>query len=257
VLSFPPRKLAFMHGERRDQEKKAEADARAGFAERFRLAFVRAGRLQPTGEPDRAWLAREIGISVQAIGQALRPDPEKPIVLSAFTNARAARALRCDADWLATGEGRPDLDGVPPVPPSTTARLALDTLAQTLTRVDGSSRTALVALIGRLASDPSASGEIADAVERLVGDFAPFRARAQPADREGPVLQQDLQNLLDKLARISDPALQATASRAAAAAADAAVATALYRHTPPPTPSERDANAPGTPQPNPRPARSQ
>jgi hypothetical protein len=246
-----------MRGERRDQEKKAEADARAGFAERFRLAFVRAGRLQQTGEPDRAWLAREIGISVQAIGQALKPDPEKPIVLSAFTNARAARALRCDAVWLATGEGQPDLNGVAAVAPSTTARLALDTLAQTLTRVDGSSRAALGALIGRLASDPNASSEIADAVERLVGDFEPVGKHAPLVGREGPVLQQDLQNLLDKLARISDPALQATASRAAAAAADAAVAAALFRHTPPRKQAGSDASAPGTPRPNPKPARSQ
>lgn len=105
MLSWPGCKLAFM-ALTREAHKEAEATARAGFASRLRRAFVRAGRLQEkNGEPDRSWLAEELGISVQAVGLAL--DPSKPNVFSAYTNEKAARALGVDSYWLATGEDEP------------------------------------------------------------------------------------------------------------------------------------------------------
>lgn len=53
---------------------------------------------------DRAKLAKACGISVQAVGQVLLG---KSKAFSADSSARAARFLRVDPYWLATGEGEP------------------------------------------------------------------------------------------------------------------------------------------------------
>lgn len=54
--------------------------------------------------PDRAKLAAACGISVQAVGQVLNG---KSKAFAADTSAKAARFLRVDHYWLATGEGEP------------------------------------------------------------------------------------------------------------------------------------------------------
>jgi hypothetical protein len=96
MLSSPPCNLAFMAA-----GKYGEAQARDGFAERLLAAFRHAGRLRANGEPDRAWLAGRLEISVQALSQAITGKT----VFSAYTTAKAAAALQVNAGWLATGEG--------------------------------------------------------------------------------------------------------------------------------------------------------
>lgn len=70
------------------------------YAERLARAMELA-RL--TGRDARAKLATALGISVQAVGQALNGKSK----FSAETSARAARFLKVDHFWLATGEGEP------------------------------------------------------------------------------------------------------------------------------------------------------
>lgn len=71
------------------------------YGERLADAMERA-RL--TGPDARARLAKHLGISVQAIGQVLQG---KSKAFSAEVSARAARFLKVDHFWLATGEGEP------------------------------------------------------------------------------------------------------------------------------------------------------
>jgi transcriptional regulator with XRE-family HTH domain len=52
---------------------------------------------------DRAKLAKELGVSVQAVGAVLLGDSK---ALSAANTAKAARFLGVDWYWLATGEGQ-------------------------------------------------------------------------------------------------------------------------------------------------------
>lgn len=54
---------------------------------------------------DRVALGKELGISIQAIGQVIAG---KTKALTAENSARAARFLDVDQIWLATGEGVPD-----------------------------------------------------------------------------------------------------------------------------------------------------
>lgn len=53
---------------------------------------------------DRTALGKELGISIQAIGQVIAG---KTKALTAENSARAARFLDVDHFWLATGEGAP------------------------------------------------------------------------------------------------------------------------------------------------------
>lgn len=53
---------------------------------------------------DRAALGKELGISIQAIGQVIAG---KTKALTAENSVRAARFLDVDQVWLATGEGHP------------------------------------------------------------------------------------------------------------------------------------------------------
>ena len=73
-----------------------------------KLAFMEFGeRLQTALElshSTREALSRALGISVQAVGQVL---VGKTKALTAENCARAARFLRVDSYWLATGEGQP------------------------------------------------------------------------------------------------------------------------------------------------------
>ena len=52
----------------------------------------------------RAAVATATGVSVQAIGQVIRGET---VALTAENSARAAKELRVDHHWLATGEGSP------------------------------------------------------------------------------------------------------------------------------------------------------
>lgn len=55
---------------------------------------------------DRKALAHDVGISVQALGQAINGRPDRPAQgLSFKNNLMVARRLGVDPNWLATGEG--------------------------------------------------------------------------------------------------------------------------------------------------------
>lgn len=73
---------------------------------------------------DRAELSAAINISIQAIGQVIAG---KTKALTAENSARAARFLRVDHFWLATGEGEPRPDNAewpfPGVTPEECSRL--------------------------------------------------------------------------------------------------------------------------------------
>jgi transcriptional regulator with XRE-family HTH domain len=66
-------------------------------AEAMELANLR-------GPDARTKLAKAVGITVQSVGQALSGATK---ALSAENSAKAARFLRVDHYWLATGEGEP------------------------------------------------------------------------------------------------------------------------------------------------------
>lgn len=55
-------------------------------------------------QSSRAKVAAATGISVQAIGQVITG---KTVALTAENSARAAKELKVDHHWLATGEGEP------------------------------------------------------------------------------------------------------------------------------------------------------
>jgi transcriptional regulator with XRE-family HTH domain len=81
----------------------------AFFQERTRtlIRMSYGGRLQAAmdlAQIDRAELAKQIGISVQAIGQVIVGQTK---ALTAENSAKAARVLAVDHHWLATGEGEP------------------------------------------------------------------------------------------------------------------------------------------------------
>lgn len=60
---------------------------------------------------DRGALASELGISVQAVGQVITGGRSGTQAFTAENSARAARFLRVDGYWLATGEGSAKLMG--------------------------------------------------------------------------------------------------------------------------------------------------
>jgi hypothetical protein len=67
-------------------------------------AALQAKANEPNGKgKDRAWLAKEMGISVQALGQAISG---KTKAHTAEHHELAVRALGCNGFWLATGEGQ-------------------------------------------------------------------------------------------------------------------------------------------------------
>lgn len=67
------------------------------FGIRLELALRLAGRT-------RRELAQHLGITPQAVGHAIRCG-----IFNAPNTVRAARYLRCDVFWLATGEGNPSM----------------------------------------------------------------------------------------------------------------------------------------------------
>lgn len=71
------------------------------YSERLNHAMVLAGL---TGRDARAKLAEGLGVTVQAVGQVIT-SPNRSF--SAEISAKAARFLRVDHYWLATGEGEP------------------------------------------------------------------------------------------------------------------------------------------------------
>jgi transcriptional regulator with XRE-family HTH domain len=77
------------------------------YGERLKQAMVLAGMAGPDGKlkrDARERLSRAIGVSVQSVGQVLNGDSKK---FAPENSARAARFLRVDHFWLATGEGEP------------------------------------------------------------------------------------------------------------------------------------------------------
>lgn len=71
------------------------------YGERLKEALELAGK-------DRPALATALGISVQAIGQVIKGHTQ---AFTAENNAKAARFLKVDSYWLATGEGVAKLQG--------------------------------------------------------------------------------------------------------------------------------------------------
>lgn len=81
ILSSSFRKLAFM-----------------SYGKRLQQALERAKK-------DRAALAAELGVSVQAVGQVITGGRSGTQTFTAENNSKAARFLRIDPNWLATGDG--------------------------------------------------------------------------------------------------------------------------------------------------------
>ena len=71
----------------------------------FRMTYgKRLDQAISMAKSSRKALAIGIGVSEQAIGQVIRGDT---VAFSAENSAKAARFLRVDHHWLATGEGDP------------------------------------------------------------------------------------------------------------------------------------------------------
>lgn len=81
ILSVGSRKLSYMT-----------------YGSRLKQALASAGR-------DRAALAAELGVSVQAVGQVVTGGRSGTQTFTASNNVKAARFLNVDPHWLATGEG--------------------------------------------------------------------------------------------------------------------------------------------------------
>jgi transcriptional regulator with XRE-family HTH domain len=114
-----------------------------------KLAFMTYGkRLQQALErakKDRAALAAELQVSVQAVGQVITGGRSGTQTFTAENNSKAARFLRIDPHWLATGDGpmvsstvwpfaliTPDqLLTLPPEHLETVQKVALDLLRST------------------------------------------------------------------------------------------------------------------------------
>jgi transcriptional regulator with XRE-family HTH domain len=82
------------------------------YGERLLQALQLNGMTEPDGTPKRdarAKLAKEAGVTVQAVGDVLRGTSK---AFSAETSAKAARFLKVDHYWLATGDGEPRQPGL-------------------------------------------------------------------------------------------------------------------------------------------------
>jgi hypothetical protein len=82
----------------------------SNLSSRFRkLAFMTYGkRLQQAlqrANKDRAALAKELQVSVQAVGQVITGGRSGTQTFTAENNSKAARFLLVDPHWLATGDG--------------------------------------------------------------------------------------------------------------------------------------------------------
>lgn len=78
---------------------------RSGMATSYGERLAQAMELANLRGPDaRTKLAKAVGVSVQAIGQLLNGKSKN---FSAESSARAARFLKVDSYWLATGDGEP------------------------------------------------------------------------------------------------------------------------------------------------------
>lgn len=125
-------------------------------------------------------LAAAIGVSAQAVGDVIRG---KSLAFTAENNAKTARFLRINPDWLATGEGPVEIGHAPvaltlPMPtvyatggPGTEATLGqtLERLGQLLDRADEKTRTDVAALLSRYAQNPAEGKRLAQAIEILLG----------------------------------------------------------------------------------------
>ena len=103
----------------------------------------------------RGELARHLGVSSQAVGQVITGSTKS---LTAENSARAARFLRVDHHWLATGEGEPRTTPL-------ASPLAQD-IAKLFDQVPASERDRLYAMITytiALATEPRPATAPADA----------------------------------------------------------------------------------------------
>jgi len=73
------------------------------YGRRLNQALQRAGK-------SRADLAKELEVSVQAVGQVITGGRNGTQTFTAGNSVKAARFLGVDALWLATGEGEPTID---------------------------------------------------------------------------------------------------------------------------------------------------
>lgn len=83
------------------------------YAERFQLALDQSKLSRPQ-------LARELGVSAQAIGEVLKGATRS---LSAENNSKAARILGVSSDWLATGHDQMNMSNVAAAPALGASRL--------------------------------------------------------------------------------------------------------------------------------------
>ena len=70
------------------------------YTERFVESIKKIGR-KPESSKDVRWLAEQTGVSYQAMKKVIAGTTN---MLAADNNVRAAKALRVNSEWLATGE---------------------------------------------------------------------------------------------------------------------------------------------------------
>jgi transcriptional regulator with XRE-family HTH domain len=107
-----------------------------------------------TAKKSRAELADALGISVQAIGSVLNGNTKE---LTAANNAKAARFLGCNPDWLALGAGDMKRSSATLARESQlnnyiTAEQALNTIENHINELETHERQEVAALLGMFAT---------------------------------------------------------------------------------------------------------
>ena len=128
---------------------------------------------------DRAWLAKQIGISVQALSQLILG---KTRSLTAENHEVAAAVLGCSGSWLATGHGEMTPQANPALhlassgaTPATLGQ-TLQSLSSYFDQMDASTRSIAVSLLGQLADNPADHARIAAMIELSIASKVQKRA---------------------------------------------------------------------------------
>lgn len=122
-------------------------------------------------------LAKEIGVTYQAVKKVL---DGKSAALSAENNARAARFLKINSYWLATGEetlrivevmSAASSSPTPLQPTAPTVHYLGTRLAEKLKPLDRSTRDVAAAMLKAIAERPEEPEKMIDALASLLGEF--------------------------------------------------------------------------------------
>lgn len=119
-------------------------------------------------------LAKALGVSYTAIKKVVDPEG-KSKTLTAENNAKAAKYLRVNADWLATGKGEmrgavaSNNGAAAPAPKEDELLLALTVVAKAIEPTSTIVRDALVPTFSNLVRRPEEVGTIAQTIQNLLG----------------------------------------------------------------------------------------